>query len=226
MLRDLLIWGYSVTHELLDTFPGRQAAVHLRQLLVHVAVLPERDEHVAGMERWLQNYLATVATQRRSILQPYAQWVVLRRVRHQASARGNTTSTIKYARTQVSVAHAFLEWIEGQGLSLADVRQPHLDQWLAAGASTQCNLRDFLRWARRCRLISDLHVPWRPDGEPSNFLDEDEHLALLHRCVHDSGLPLDVRSAGALTLLYGMPVTRIAQLVHQDIQVREGNAYI
>ena len=146
--------------------------------------------------------------------------------RHQASARGNTTSTIKYARTQVSVAHAFLEWIEGQGLSLADVRQPHLDQWLAAGASTQCNLRDFLRWARRCRLISDLHVPWRPDGEPSNFLDEDEHLALLHRCVHDSGLPLDVRSAGALTLLYGMPVTRIAQLVHQDIQVREGNAYI
>lgn len=226
MLRDLLISGYSVTHELLDTFPGRQAAVHLRQLLVHVAVLPERDEHVAGMERWLQNYLATVVAQRRSILQPYAQWVVLRRVRHQASARGNTTSTIKYARTQVSVAHAFLEWIEGQGLSLADVRQPHLDQWLAAGASTRCNLRDFLRWARRCRLISDLHVPWRPDGEPSNFLDEDEHLALLHRCVHDSGLPLDVRSAGALTLLYGMPVTRIVQLVHQDIQVREGNAYI
>lgn len=226
MLRNLLISGYPITHELLDTFPGRQAAVHLRQLLVHVAVLPERDEHVAGMERWLQNYLAAAAALHRGILQPYAQWVVLRRVRHQAHAKGNTASSIKYARTQVSVAHAFLEWVEGCQLSLADVRQPHVDQWLAAGASTRCNLRDFLRWARRCRLIADLRVPWRPDGEPSNFLDEDEHLALLHRCVHDSGLPLDVRAAGALTLLYGMSVTRIAQLTHQDIQVREGGQYI
>lgn len=226
MLRDLLIEGYPITHELLDTFPGRQAAVHLRQLLVHVAALPQRDEHVSGMERWLQNYLTTVAAQHQSTLQPYAQWVVLRRVRHQAHTRGNTTSTIKYARTQVAVAHAFLKWIEGQRLSLAEVQQPHLDQWLAAGASTRCNLRDFLRWARRCRLTTDLKLPWRPDGDPSNFLDEDEHLALLHRCTHDSGLPVDVRAAGALILLYGLSVTRIAQLTRQDIQVCKGSQYL
>lgn len=226
ILRDLLISGYPITHELLDTFPGRQAAVHLRQLLVHVAVLPERDEHVAGLERWLQNYLTTVAAGYRSTLHPYAQWVVLRRVRHQAHTRGNTTSSIKYARAQVSLAHAFLEWVEGQQLCLATVRQADLDQWLAAGASTRGNLRDFLRWARRCRLIGGLRVPWRPDGEPANFLDEDERLSLLHRCVHDSVLPLDVRAAGALTLLYGIPATHIAQLTHQDIQVREGGQYI
>jgi hypothetical protein len=225
-LRNLLAAGYPITHELLDTFPGRQAAVHLRHLLVHVGILPERDEYVASMELWLKRYLAEAQTHHRNILQPYAQWVVLRRVRSQARTRGNSRSSINYARSQVSVTLGFLKWIESQKLTLASVTQAEVDRWLAAGATSRRRLRDFLRWARRCHLVGDLHVPWQPDGEPANFLDEDEHLALLHRCINDSALPLDVRTAGALTLLYGMPVTRVAQLAHHDVEKREDGAYI
>ncbi|NHI06710.1 Cro/Cl family transcriptional regulator [Streptomyces sp. KO7888] len=46
------------------------------------------------------------------------------------------------------------------------------------------------------------------------------------RCVDDMTLPLDVRAAGALVLLYGVPVSRIAQLTLQDIEEREDGTYI
>ncbi|MFF1794029.1 hypothetical protein ACFVXQ_07320 [Kitasatospora sp. NPDC058263] len=51
-----------------------------------------------------------------------------------------------------------------------------------------------------------------PTSQAATFLDEDLQVELLHRCVHDSGLPDDVRAAGALLLLYGAKVTRIARL--------------
>ncbi|MBP0453611.1 hypothetical protein J5Y04_29305 [Kitasatospora sp. RG8] len=226
LLRDMLAAGYPITHELLDTFPGRQAAVHLRHLLVHVGILPERDEYVASMELWLKRYLADTQAHHRGILQPYAQWVVLRRVRHQARTRGNSRSSINYARSQVSATLDFLKWVEAQKLTLASVTQAEVDRWLAEGATSRRRLRDFLRWARRCHLVDDLHVPWQPDGEPANFLDEDEHLALLHRCINDPALPLDVRTAGSLILLYGLPVTRVAQLTHQNVEKRGVDSYI
>ncbi|MFD7082244.1 hypothetical protein [Streptomyces sp. NPDC059918] len=59
-----------------------------------------------------------------------------------------------------------------------------------------------------------------------NFLDEDEHLALLARCVSDSSLPADVRAAGALVLLYGVPITRIAALTRQDLERRSDGMYV
>src|SRR5690606_25147423 len=36
-------------------------------------------------------------------------------------------------------------------------------------------------------------------------------------CLHDEALPLDVRVTGALTLLYGMPITRIVALTRSDL---------
>ncbi|MFF3006621.1 hypothetical protein ACFVTF_27900 [Kitasatospora sp. NPDC057940] len=226
LLRDLIAAGYPITHELLDTFPGRQAAVHLRHLLVHVGVLPKRDEYVAGLEVWLRHFLMKVPARHRTVLQPYAQWVVLRRVRYQARTRGNSRSSINYARAQVSVTLDFLEWIAAEQLTLVSAAQADVDRWLASGATTRRRLRDFLRWARRCHLVGDLQVPWQPDGEPANFLDEDEHLSLLHRCINDPALPLDVRVAGALILLYGMPATRVVRLTHEDILPRKDSVYI
>ncbi|MFE6404451.1 hypothetical protein [Streptomyces alboflavus] len=226
LLRELLASGYPLSHELLDAFPHRAAAVHLRQMLVHVGVLTARDENVARTERWMRHCLDQAADHHKAVLHPYATWVVLRRVRHRSQTRGTSRSSAQHARSQVATALKFLQWLDGQDLTLATATQSHVDQWLAAGSTVRLQLRDFLRWTRRCRLSAELHVPWRPEGEPANFFDDDEQLALLTRCVSDPTLPADVRAAGAIVLLYGVSVTRVTRLTRHDIDQRDNGTYL
>ncbi|MER7686496.1 hypothetical protein [Streptomyces sp. NPDC097610] len=57
---------------------------------------------------------------------------------------------------------------------------------------------------------------WR-DSEPANFVDQDEQVALLIRCVSDTDLPADVRAVGVLVLLYGAKITCISTLKPDDV---------
>jgi hypothetical protein len=58
------------------------------------------------------------------------------------------------------------------------------------------------------------------------MLEEQERQECLKRCINDEQLPLDVRVAGALVALYGLTISRIIRLTHDDILAREGNAYL
>ncbi|QMU67296.1 hypothetical protein [Streptacidiphilus sp. P02-A3a] len=222
LLRQLLAGGSELSHELLDTFPGRTAAVHLRQLLVSHGILPERDELIARTEAWMHRLLEEMDPRHRAVLQPYATWVVLRRIRQNARTRALTDSSVTFARERVRCAVAFLRWLDEHDVALEQATQHDVDRWLTAGTTTRLRLIDFLRWTRRCGLSQELTVPAMPEGEPVNFLDEDHHVALLYRCVHDTTMPTDVRAAGALLLLYGAKLTRIARLTHGDV-LRSGD---
>ena len=48
-------------------------------------------------------------------------------------------------------------------------------------------------------------------------MTDDERWAQFERCLHDSEMPLDVRGAGALTLLYGLPLSRIVEIRAGDL---------
>ncbi|MFF5447092.1 hypothetical protein [Streptomyces sp. NPDC012888] len=54
-------------------------------------------------------------------------------------------------------------------------------------------------------------MPHRPKADPVG-LDEDSHWDLLHQCLTDTRLDLDVRAASAILLLFGQHLTRIAAL--------------
>ncbi|ARF58971.1 hypothetical protein [Streptomyces gilvosporeus] len=60
-------------------------------------------------------------------------------------------------------------------------------------------------------------VPGWRDCEPAIFVDQDEQVALLARCVSETDLPADVRAAGALVLLHGAKITRISTLKTDDV---------
>src|SRR6266516_3097438 len=47
---------------------------------------------------------------------------------------------------------------------------------------------------------------------------KDSRRELLSRCLRDPGIPLDVRTAGALLLLYGQFVSRLTRLTAADIE--------
>jgi hypothetical protein len=53
--------------------------------------------------------------------------------------------------------------------------------------------------------------------DPDITLSEDDRWRLLTKCLHDTNLPTDLRVAGALLLLYGLPLTRIVELTRDHL---------
>jgi integrase len=49
------------------------------------------------------------------------------------------------------------------------------------------------------------------------FLTEQDRADQLRRCLHDEDMPVEDRVAGAVVLLFGIPLTRLAQLTVDDV---------
>jgi hypothetical protein len=208
-----------VTHALLDEQPQNPALHHVRDMLVQAGVLPARDEYLERIEPWLGEILAGRPAQHAAVVRPYATWHVLRRARRRSRGRGAfTMSAAGWARGRILVALAFLAWLDDRGTALGAATQADVDDWLDGATHYRYLLRDFLIWASARRLAGQVTVPGLPRSELAGLITEDSRWQLLGRCLRDPGIPLDVRTAGALLLLYGQFVSRLTRLTAADIE--------
>lgn len=120
--------------------------------------------------------------------------------------------------TPLSCALAFLSWLDDRGTTLGAAIQADVDDWLHGATRYRYLLRDFLTWAGARRLAGNVTVPALPPSELSGLISEDSRWELLSRCLRDQGIPLDVRTAGALLLLYGQFVSRLTRLTDADTE--------
>ena len=82
LLADLAAGGQELTHEALDALPPSPTLDHLRSVLVATGTLPPRDEHMARLERALDELLAGRDDHdEQQLLRRYAFWHLLRRLR-------------------------------------------------------------------------------------------------------------------------------------------------
>ncbi|MFF5088959.1 hypothetical protein [Streptomyces niveus] len=216
LFADLTAAERTPTHEDLDCLArdvGRgdaQTIDYLRGILVTYQVLPERDELVARIERHLARTVRR-HPEHALLLSPYVRWSLLPRARRASPRPAGSKHRIRWAYTRINTAVAFLTAMREQGLDLADVTQHQVDAWLAGAPSTRYEARDFVVWAARRGHSHPLLVPHRPKKDPVG-LDEDSHWELLHQSLTDTTLPLDVRAASAVLLLFGQHLARIAAL--------------
>ncbi|MEQ4611423.1 hypothetical protein ABMX48_36400 [Streptomyces cavourensis] len=78
----------ALSHEALDELPDSPPLAHLRQVLVGVGALPERDEYMVRLERFLTSLLASQPDpEQRKVLHQYAIWHLLRRLRRRSNGR-------------------------------------------------------------------------------------------------------------------------------------------
>lgn len=225
VLRALLQARLQISHEALDG--AGQAGTYLRAGLVEHGVLAPRAEHerlAATIDHQLERL---PAGEDRTHLRAYAHWQVVhdlaRRERHGTA----TVSSQKYARTRVRVAADLLCWLHEQNLTLGDLRQRHLDDWIAGGRSTRgLRIRGFLAWAQRGKLIEPLHAPigYRPAAARAD--DADRRFTILQRLLGDRELDPRDRLAGALLLLFAQPITRLLRLTPDDIEMQDGVARV
>lgn len=83
---------------------------------------------------------------------------------------------------------------------------------MTTGSSLRYEARSFLRWATERNLASDVDIPVRPKTTRYRAIETDQRWSLLNQLWHDSSVPLDVRVAGSLVLLFGQHLSRIACL--------------
>jgi hypothetical protein len=92
-----------------------------------------------------------------------------------------------------------------------------IDGWPEGATSTRPLLIGFLQWTAARGLTTELVVPQRRAAEPDLTMTDEHRWELLRACLHNHLLPLDVRAAGALVLLYGQSVTRIVELIVDQV---------
>jgi len=215
LLADVAAGRLPLTHEALDACPRRKAADYLRHVLTANGALPPRDEHLARTERWLDELLTGIEpAEDKRLVQAYATWQVMRRLR--ASAKQNRARTpTANARNNIQAAAGLLAWLRSRHVTLTDARQGDIDQWLRTGPSASL-ARDFLTWAssRRYAQRLDISAPARPTGAA---ISQDQRWAHAARLLHDDALDPTDRVAGCLLLLYGQPLSRIAVMTTSQV---------
>ena len=225
LLADVAAGRLAATHEALDAHPHRRAADYLRHILTAAGTLPPRDEELARTEQWLAGLLARADDPAsRRLVQSFATWQVMRRLRRSTAASTRPHSPTAHARNQIKAAVGFLAWLASRGQSLASCRHADLDDWLATGPGAW-QVRGFLTWAARrghCRPFT-IPGPGRAHGAATS---PDQRWALAARLLHDSSLDPTDRVAGCLLLLYGQQLSRIAALTTGQVTRRDDAVFV
>ena len=171
LLDQLLAGEIALTHEALDAIPASEhpprTIAFLRAGLVHAGVLGERDEILTTFTKWTQSKLSTLErTPDRALISAYASWDVARGLAQRTSKTGRPAT--RHARSLVIEAINLTNWLHTQELTLEDLHQDLLDEWVAAGTSRRRWVRLFVIWLKRNGACGELHVQRPQTASPTS----------------------------------------------------------
>lgn len=205
-----------ISHDLLDELPPGHAERYVRHVLIATGILPPRNDDLERIPVWLDGLLADQPAHHGRLIRPFTTWVLLRRARRQAAGRLHTTSAAQHVRRRVRQALHLLDWLDAHRLDLATLDQNQLDTWLSANRS-HYEAKQFLDWTAQRGLTSSFIIATPPTAAAAPVLTEEDRWQQLRHCLTDSALPLEVRVAGSLVLLYGIPGERLRHLTTDQI---------
>lgn len=213
VLRELASGTRPLSHAALDELGGTKPIEHLRAVLVATAALAPRDEQMARLERWVVAAVAERADpEERRLLQRYALWHLLRRLRQRSGDLEITHIQATVVKSHVRAAVALLDGFASHQLTLRSAGQGDLEAWLASDeAAYRRDVGHFLRWAASEKLTS-LELPATRWVGPSGPIDTERRFATARSLLGEAAIDLGDRVAGLLVLLYAQPAAVISRL--------------
>jgi hypothetical protein len=220
VLADLAAERMPLTHAAFDERGDGQALAHLRQTLVAVGALPERDEELVRLERFLAGFLAAQPDpDRRKILHRYTIWHLLRRLRGRNHGRPTSRQQALRIRGHARAAAAFLDWLQAHNRTLGGCTQADLDRWRSDGSGVyRFETGNFIRWAHANKLTPG-HLASTRWGGPAQLLDDQHRWDTARRLLHDEDLGAADRLAGLLVLLYAQGATAISRMTVEQVHI-------
>lgn len=213
-----------LTHEAFDAYsPSPAAAGHLREILVHHGMLPNRASlPFALFEQWLAGRLTELEEwpDIHGPIERFARWHHMKNLRRKldAGAANMNTATLS-AKQEITEAGKFLRWLlEEHGVVADGIQQAHIDQYIAEGTSTRKHIRNFVHWLQpgrpRRRTVT---VPYRT-AKSIPMLTQSQRLELVRNCLEFQQVALSTRVAGLISLLWAHPLVKIVALTTDRLE--------
>jgi hypothetical protein len=202
-----------LTHDGLTAAGSGRHVDHLRSLLQHHGLLPERDEHLARFERWLAAKLDAVdSSSIHTPVEQFATWHHLRRIRSESKPGQSSGSATRSAKQEITETIKFLTWLmETHGRVIGDCAQQDVDEYLASGPTTRHMIRTFFVWAKRNKINVAVEIGHR-QARTTPTITQSQRLQWLNELLTGDSDTLPYRVAGVLLLLYAQPLTKVAAL--------------
>jgi regulatory LuxR family protein len=212
-LRTMLRGELAISHQALDDNHVGQATDYLCSWLVDDKILPARNERVARFERWTQTKLETIGGHPdRAQLAAYARWQLQPNLADKLRRGVASADSHRYVYMKLRVAVQLTAWLHSKGLALASLRQAHVDAWLAGVPSRAVPTRAFVDWLHRAVVIPRITVTRPAPRTSTTPIDHATRLRQARELLDDDALELPTRIGGCLLLLYGQPISRVALL--------------
>ncbi|MBX4171782.1 recombinase XerD [Rhodococcus sp. DMU2021] len=210
-----------LSHPAFDALPPSRSVEHLREMLVHHHMLPSRgDPRLARFEIWLDHRLTTLQStpEIHTPIEQFARWHHLRRLR-ELDPRRSMDNAARTARQEITEATKFLTWLRSEHhISIAQLRQAHLDAYLSDGTTTRHAIRNFIQWRHRTGIAARFTIRYRT-ARSTPLVSSARRLELIRISIEADHITLSTRIAALLLLLYGIPVRRIAELTRDDLDI-------
>ncbi|MFJ3192539.1 hypothetical protein ACIPJQ_07845 [Streptomyces griseoviridis] len=161
VLSDLDSGRRPLTHEALDELPAGKVVEDIQSVFVATGILPQRDEQMVRLERHVNDLVTSHTTaEGRKIPHRYATWHLLRRLRRRSRGNDTTHTQLTVVRQHLRAAVHLLDWLDGQGLTLATCRQSHIERWMTSDdVRHRKEAGHFVRWAPTQKIAHDLSFP-------------------------------------------------------------------
>jgi hypothetical protein len=220
LLTGLATGDIELSHDGLDTAGPRRQASHLRSLLEHHGLLPQRDEHLARFEAWLTTKLDAITEPAvRAPVEQFATWHHLRRLRRNSAPGQSSEGPKRSAKQEITETIKFLTWLHDTHHRTASTcTQEDVDEYLTSGPTTRHLIRTFFIWAKKSRINKAVQIGHR-QAKISRTLTQEQRLAWIKELLTGDIESLPYRVAGTVLLLYAQPLVRIAALTRTAIVV-------
>ncbi|WP_230990361.1 hypothetical protein [Rhodococcus oxybenzonivorans] len=215
-----------MSHEGIDELGHGHRASHLRGLLEHQGLLPQRDAYLARFEHWLRVKLDAIGDAAvRQPVEQFATWHHLRRIRVISATGTSTRGPVHAAKQEIAETIKFLDWLlEAHGRVASTCNQRDVDEWLTAGPTTRHGIRTFFVWSRRARVNTGILINHR-SARSSPTITQDQRIAWLRELLTGNSESLPYRIAGTLLLLYAQrsrgshPIARPTSSWRQTVHI-------
>jgi hypothetical protein len=133
----------ALSHDGLDTAGSGRHVSHLRSLLDHHGLLPQRDEPLARFEAWLTTKLdAVTEPAARATVEQFATWHHLRWLRRNSTPGQSSEGPKRSAKQEITETIKFLTWLhDTHHRTAATCSQQDVEEYLTSGPTTRHSIR-------------------------------------------------------------------------------------
>jgi hypothetical protein len=193
---------------------------YLRDLLAGVGVLAPYHPGLERITPWLRGILATTPKQHADLIDRFARWQLLHRLRLLGVQHKITRSSEQNARAVILSTVRFLRWLDDHDTTLTATTQADLDRYLVRYPGRESTIVVFLDWTTRTGITADLQVPTAARPLPEVRLSDHDRWRHVEGLLHDDTMQLYARVAGLFILLFAQPLSRICRMTPDQITLR------